>query len=75
VIKSRRIRKVGHVARTGDSRGADRVLVGDTWGEREHLKDPDVDGRIILKWIFKRWDGETWTGLVWLRAGKCDGLL
>jgi hypothetical protein len=23
----------------------------------DHLKDPDVDGRIILKWIFERLDG------------------
>jgi hypothetical protein len=29
------------------------------WGnlrEREHLEDPDVDGRIILKWLFRKWD-------------------
>ena len=30
------------------------------WGnlrERDHLGDPDVDGRIILRWIFEKWVG------------------
>jgi hypothetical protein len=28
-----------------------------------------IDERIILEWIFKKWDGEAWTGLLWLRIG------
>jgi hypothetical protein len=36
----------------GEKRGAYRILVGDL-KEGDHLGDPDVDGRIILKWIFK----------------------
>jgi hypothetical protein len=46
--------------------------------ERDHLDDPDVDGRIILRWIFKKWDLGAWTGFVWLKIGtgggtcKCD---
>jgi hypothetical protein len=35
--------------------------------QREHLGHPDVDGRIILRWIFRKCDVEVWTGLSWLR--------
>jgi hypothetical protein len=24
--------------------------------ERDHMVDPHVDGRIILRWIFRKWD-------------------
>jgi hypothetical protein len=57
----------GHIPCMGDRRAVYRVLVGKPEG-RDHLEDPSVDGRIILKWIFRKWDG-VWTGLIWLRTG------
>jgi hypothetical protein len=47
------------------------------WGklkERDHLEDPDVDWRIKLRWIFRKWDVGAWTGLIWLRIGTGIGL-
>jgi hypothetical protein len=37
-------------------------------------EDPGVDGKIILKWIFVKWD-EVWTLSIWLRIGMGAGLL
>jgi len=48
VIKLRRMRSAGHIARMTKRRGVLRVW----WGslrERDHLKDPGVGGRIILR--------------------------
>ena len=36
------------------------ACTGFWWGnlrERDHLEDPGVDGRVILRWIFRTWDG------------------
>jgi hypothetical protein len=46
VIKWRRMRWAGHVARTWETRDVRRVLVGKSEG-RDHLEDPGVDGKII----------------------------
>jgi len=51
-----------------------RVLVGKLEGKRP-LGDPDADGRIILRWILRKWEGLVGTGWSWLRIGTGDGHL
>jgi hypothetical protein len=71
VIKSRRMRWVGHIVQ----KGRREVCIGFWWGnlrERDHWGDPGLDGRIILRWIFRKWDVVVWTGLGWLRIETCE---
>jgi hypothetical protein len=58
----------------GEWRGLYRVLVGKP-RERDDLGNPGVNGRIILKWIFRKWDVGVWTGSSWLRIGTGGGHL
>ena len=74
VVKSRRMRWAGHVVRIVEGRGVHRVLVGKPEGKRP-LGDPDVDGRIILRWIFRKWEGVVGTGWSWVRIGTGGGRL
>jgi len=59
----------------GDRMGVYRVLVGKPEGERSHLGDPGVDWRIIIRWIFRKWDMWLWTGSSWLRIRTGGGHL
>ena len=52
-----------------------RVLVGKPERERGHWGDQDVDGRIILRWIFRKLEGVVGTGWSWLRIGTDGGRL
>jgi hypothetical protein len=58
--------------------GKGEVCTGFWWGnlrERDPWGDPGADGRIMLGWIFKKWDVGVRTGLGWLRVGIGGGRL
>jgi hypothetical protein len=74
VIKSRRVRWVGHAAHM--QRG--EVYTGLWWEnmmERDHWEDSGIDGRMILRWIFNKQDVRVWNGLSWLRTETGGGHL
>jgi hypothetical protein len=43
--------------------------------ERDHWGYRGVNGRIILRWVLRKWDVWEWTGLSWLRIGTGGGNL
>jgi hypothetical protein len=48
------------------------------WGnleEKDHWGDPSVDWRIILRWIFRKWNVGLWTVLGWFRTETVGGHL
>jgi len=65
------MRWAGHVG----PKGKGEAYTGCWWGnlrERDHLEDPGVNRRIILRWIFRKWDVVVQTGSSWLRVGTGD---
>jgi len=73
-MSSGRMRIVEHVTSTVNRRGAYKILVGRLI-KRDHLESLDVDGRLILRQIFKKWDEEAVTVFLWLSIGIGGGLL
>jgi hypothetical protein len=58
--------------------GRETCVQGSGWGnlrERGRWGEPGVDGRIILGWIFKKYEFGVRTGLGWLRIGIRGGRL
>ena len=51
---------------SGGRGGVCRVLVGNL-RKRDHLEDSGVDGRLILRWVFKKWDGR---GMDWIELAQ-----
>jgi hypothetical protein len=63
MIKSK-ISWAWHVARISRGEVHTGLLLGNL-RERDELEDPGIDGRTMLKWIFRKWGG-AWNGLIWL---------
>jgi hypothetical protein len=74
MIKSRRIRWTGHVARMG-RRG---MHIGYRWEiqkEKDHWEEQDVGWLTKLKCILERQNGMVWTKSICFRIGTSGGLL
>jgi hypothetical protein len=55
-----------------------KIIIWCWWGnqrERDHWGDQGVGGRIILRCIFRKWEGVVGTGWSWLRIGTDGGRL
>jgi len=58
--------------------GKGDTCTGFCWGnlrDRDHWGNPGTDWRIILRWIFRKWDMGVCTGLSWFRIGTGGGHL
>ena len=69
-------RQMGRTCGTHERKGTytDIRVWWESVREGDHLKDPDADVKIILKWILEKWVGSQ-TRSIWLRIGTGTGLL
>jgi hypothetical protein len=74
VIKMQKNEMDGACSMYGGEQRCIQCLVGNL-RERDHLEYPGIDGRIISRWIFRKWRVRAWTGLIWLRTGTGGGHL
>ena len=65
---------VGHVVYLTEKKRTHRFRLG-SLRERDQVEDLCIDGRVISIQILKKYDGRTWTGLIWLRKGTSGRLL
>jgi len=68
VNKSKGMRWTRHIARMGRGEAY-------TGCRRGNLRDTVLDGRVILRWILRKWGVGVWTGSRWLRIGTGGGHL
>jgi hypothetical protein len=72
VIKLRKIKLEKHVARIGTGKVCKGFWCGNL-RKRDNLKAPGLGERIILRWVFRKWDVRAWTGSSWRRIGTSGG--
>ena len=75
LIKSRRIKWVGHVACMGDWRVLYMALGGGDLRKTFLLGESNLNGDILLIWIFRKWDVAVCPESRWHRIGRVDGRL
>jgi hypothetical protein len=58
-----------------DSVNINNCLLKANLRESDQLESPDINGRIILRWLFRKWDVGVWAGTRWFRIRRGVGQL
>jgi len=68
------MRSARHAVRKGEVRNS-HLFWSEKLNGRDHSENLVIDGRIILEWILRKFDGKLRTGCIWFRVGTSGGLL